>query len=91
MVEPDPMNGSATTPVPSGSDAKTIRLRKDCGLMLGCPAMARSRCGVPLAGDDILEGQAVGVAAQTAVSNLRRQSLTFIFGDRGFRKTPQGS
>ena len=46
MVEPDPIKGSTIIPSPSGREACTTWRKNDCGLRLGCGAIARSACGV---------------------------------------------
>src|SRR5450759_2249197 len=90
MVEPLPMNGSSTVPLPSGSDARTTCRMKACGLMLGWLAIARSRLG---AGEDAmtsLKGTWRLSRRNPPVPWTRRFSAT-VRSLIGARKMPHGS
>lgn len=85
------MNGSASTPSPSGSAARTTCRRKLCGLRLGWSDILRSRLGVRSLGITSPNGKPSARRRRPPVPYSRRQSLTFIPDGIGLRKRPQGS
>ena len=89
IVEPPPMKGSSTTPVPSGSEARTICRMNACGLREGCGAIARSSGRVGAERMTSSNGLSCDTRRSPPVFHLRRLSWTR--PSQGFRKTPQGS
>ena len=88
-VDPEPANGSSTTPLPSGKLDRTNGRRNACGFRDGCGAMARSG---PRAGADFiksLNGSLSENRRSPPVPHFRRLSWTR--PSQGRRKIPHGS
>src|ERR1035437_261792 len=89
IVDPAPITGSSTVPIPSGRDALTIWRMNACGFSEGCGAILRSSARV---GDDRITSEK-GASAATLLSppvfHLRRFSCTL--PSHGFRNRPHGS
>lgn len=89
MVDPAPMKGSSTTPLPRGSEARTKNRINACGFSDGCFARARSR------------GRAGGISTKSGnglfSEGRRRAPVPYLFRfsttrpSHGFRKISQGS
>src|SRR2546428_213264 len=88
-VEPDPANGSRITPSPSGSAARTTRLRKSCGFNDGWGTILRSALDVGLDRITSPNGLSADGRRKPPVLHLRRLSCTR--PSIGRRNTTHGS
>ena len=89
IVDPDPMNGSSTMPLPNGNDAHTICFISMLGFSEGCGAIFFSR---PLAGPATiksLKGISGDGRRSAPVPHLFKLSL--ILPSMGFLKINHGS
>src|SRR2546422_4146104 len=89
MVEPPPINGSSTVPMPSGSEARTICRMNAWGLSDGCGASARSSRRVGAERMISSNGWSGESRLRPPVFHFRKLSCTR--PSQGFRKSPQGS